>query len=34
VPFDDRTNIENGIIGDSVINGVSDADWVKIIYER
>jgi dethiobiotin synthetase len=34
VPFDDRTNIENGIIGDAVLDSVSDIDWVKIIYER
>jgi dethiobiotin synthetase len=34
VPFDDRTNIENGIIGDSIIASLSDVDWIKIIYER
>ncbi|MFA6187080.1 MAG: dethiobiotin synthase [Phycisphaerae bacterium] len=34
VPFDDRTNTEKGIIGDSIIAGLSDVDWVKIIYER
>jgi dethiobiotin synthetase len=34
VPFDDRTNIEKGIIGDSIIASLSDVDWIKIIYER
>jgi len=34
VPFDDRTNTEKGIIGDSIIAGLGEVDWVKIIYER
>jgi dethiobiotin synthetase len=34
VPFDDRTNTEKGIIGDSVMDSLNDVDWVKTIYER
>ncbi len=34
VPYDYQTNIEKGIIGDIVLDSLSDIDWLKIIERR
>jgi hypothetical protein len=31
VPFDDRTDVEKGIIGDSIMAGLNNVNWKKII---
>lgn len=34
VPYDYQTNIEKGVIGDIVLDSLSDIDWLKIIERR